>query len=167
MQVLCALNHLFSSKNWCFLLKTAETGQFYGLPSLKTDGSPRPNSSATLPIEDHPLGARREPSALEGCTLGVLCCDPKGIMAFLWILSTEGRGGCLWWAHSKRKGPKGSKVTFYDLCNFFEKLLVENFCMQCSVVVGIVKLSIFSQRRVSRRAVERCAKPDAMGLGES
>jgi hypothetical protein len=32
-----------------------KTGQFYGLPSLKTDGSPRPNSSATLSMMTHPF----------------------------------------------------------------------------------------------------------------
>jgi len=66
------------------------------------------------------------------------------------------------------KDPKAPKSRSMTSVTFFEKLLVENFCMQCSdAVVGLVKLSIFSQRRVSRRAVERCAKPDAMGLGES
>jgi len=57
--------------------------------------------------EDDPLDVPREPSALEGWTLEVLYCDPKGSRAFLRILSTEGRGVRLCWEHSKPKGPKG------------------------------------------------------------
>jgi len=37
------------------------------------------NSNA--PLEDHPLDALREPSALEGWILEVLDCDPKGSRA--------------------------------------------------------------------------------------
>ena len=40
------------------------------------------------PIQDHLLDAWREPAALEGWILQVLCCDPKGGRAFLRILST-------------------------------------------------------------------------------
>jgi len=50
---------------------------------------------------------RREPSALEGWILKIICCDPKGSRTFLRILCTEGRGVCLCWAHLKPKGPKG------------------------------------------------------------
>jgi len=42
------------------------------------------------PLEDHPFDARREPSALEGWILEVLCRDPKGRRVFMRILSTEG-----------------------------------------------------------------------------
>jgi len=61
----------------------------------------------TCPIDDHPLDARREPSALEGWTLEVLYCDPKGGRAVLRIFSTEGRGVRLCWAPTKPKGPNG------------------------------------------------------------
>ena len=40
--------------------------------------------------EDHPVGARREPSALGVWIFDILCCDPKGSRAFLRILPTEG-----------------------------------------------------------------------------
>jgi len=39
LQVHCVVKHPIPGKNWCFDLKT---GQFYGLPTLKTDGSPSP-----------------------------------------------------------------------------------------------------------------------------
>ena len=59
-------------------------------------------------IEDHPLDARREPSALEGWILEVLYRDPKESRACMRILSTEGRGVRLCWALSKPEGPKGA-----------------------------------------------------------
>ena len=43
---------------------------------------------------------------MEGWILQVLYCDPNGSRAFLRILSTEGRGVRIWWAHSKPKRPK-------------------------------------------------------------
>ena len=39
--------------------------------------------------------------------LEILCCDPKGHRALLWVPSTEGRGVRLCWALSKPKEPKG------------------------------------------------------------
>ena len=47
------------------------------------------------PREDHPLAARREPSALEGWILEVLYCDPKVSRAFMRFVPTEGRDFCL------------------------------------------------------------------------
>ena len=38
--------------------------------------------SAQIPLEDHFFAHRREPSALEGWVLAILCCDPKGSMIF-------------------------------------------------------------------------------------
>ena len=72
------------------------------------------NLNANAPLEDHPLDPRREPSALEGWIREILCCDPKGSMAFLWMLSTEGRGAGLCWAHSRRKRPKGRSATLAE-----------------------------------------------------
>ena len=57
------------------------------------------------PLEDHPLHTRCEPSALERWILEILRRDSKGIRGFLRILSTEGRGVRLRWAHSNPKGP--------------------------------------------------------------
>jgi len=51
-------------------------------------------------------GPKGEPSALEGWIREALCCNPKGGRAFLRILSTEGRGGCLCWEHSNPEGLK-------------------------------------------------------------
>ena len=69
----------------------------------------RPCSDFQLkyPVEDRPLAARREPSALEGWILKILYCDPKGSRGFLEILSMEGRGVRLCWEKSKTKGPQG------------------------------------------------------------
>ena len=39
--------------------------------------------------------------------LEILYCTPKGRIALLRIPSSEGRSVCLWWEHSKPKGPKG------------------------------------------------------------
>ena len=58
-------------------------------------------------IKENPLAARCEPSALKGCILEILYCDPKGKGAFLHILFTEGRGVRSCWAVSKPKGPRG------------------------------------------------------------
>jgi len=66
-----------------------------------------PSAAAYALFEDHPLDACREPSALEGWTLEVLYCDPKGSRAFLRIHSTEGRGVRLCWELSNPKGPTG------------------------------------------------------------
>ena len=60
------------------------------------------------PIKDQPLDAHREASALEGCNLELLCCDPKGSRSFLRILSTGGRGARLCRVDSKPEGPDRS-----------------------------------------------------------
>ena len=43
-------------------------------------------------VEDHPLDACREPSALQGWILEILHYDLKAIKAFLRIVSAEERG---------------------------------------------------------------------------
>jgi hypothetical protein len=52
----------------------------------------------------------------ESWVLEILYCDPKGSMGFLRILSTEGRGVRLWWAHSKPERPKGLDWILEILC---------------------------------------------------
>ena len=66
--------------------------------------------SSNTPFKDHPLDTRRQPSALEAWTLKALCCDPEGSSAVLRILSSEGRGVCLFWATQNSKGPRSHKV---------------------------------------------------------
>ena len=65
------------------------------------------------PLEVLPLATRLEPTALEGWTLELPQCGPKGSRAFVRILSTEKRGVCLWWAHSKPEGPNGRGVRLW------------------------------------------------------
>jgi len=48
-----------------------------------------------------PLAASLLHWRLEDWALEVVYCDPERSRAFLRILSTEGRGVCLWWAVSK------------------------------------------------------------------
>ena len=57
--------------------------------------------TSDAPLENHPVDARLEPSALEGGISEILCYDPKGRRAFLRILCTEWRGVLVCWAHSK------------------------------------------------------------------
>ena len=38
----------------------------------------------------------------------ILYCNPKGRRALLRVPSTVGRSVCLWWEHSKPKGPTGA-----------------------------------------------------------
>ena len=72
----------------------AYVGSIQNLKDLKgvcANAFPDGDTSYT-PLEDHPLDARREPSALYCWILEFLYCDPKGRRALLRIPSTEGRG---------------------------------------------------------------------------
>ena len=54
-------------------------------------------------LENQTVDACREPFAVKDWTPEILHCDPNESKAFLWILSTEGCGIRLCWAHSKWK----------------------------------------------------------------
>ena len=56
-------------------------------------------------IKDHPLATHREPCALEGWSVEIIYCGPKGRRDFLRILFTQVRGVCLCREHSKPIGP--------------------------------------------------------------
>ena len=86
-------------------IKTSRVGRTL-LESMRTRSSEL-TQNPTKGLEDYPLATRREPSALEGSVLEILCCGLKGRRAFLRILSTGGRGIRLCWAKSKPRGPKG------------------------------------------------------------
>ena len=75
-------------------------------PGVRVSAFPDGDTSYA-PLEDHPLATQCEPSALYCWILEILYCNPKGRRAVLRTPSTEGRSGCLYWAPSKPKGPKG------------------------------------------------------------